>query len=182
MNRVKFSIIIAIIIPLISIGTVFSQGTEFRFNLSDLFPINDFRVSSMNALSVEAIDKEGQVDANIEGIYTFVINGYIEKLKFTKGVAEISSNFKDSEVFYIKHERQSDTLRHLFYTVGSWTIPIPLWLFILVPVVIILFALFIKRILFALLLIGFILFFVLQGMDFSAFLNLVKESFQYFKA
>lgn len=180
MNRVKYTLILAIIIPLMFSSNAFSQGPEFRFNLSDLFPINDFKVSNVNGLSMVAINKEGNVDQNIEGIYTFVINGYIEKLKFEKGEASISANFNSSEVFYVKHERELNTLRHLFYTVGTITIRIPLWLFILVPVLIILLAVFIKRILFVLLFAGFVLFFLTQGMDFTSFINLIKESFQYF--
>ncbi len=180
MNRVKYSLLLAIIIPLISTGVAFSQGPEYRFNLSELFPITDFKVSNVNGLSIDAIDKEGNIDQNIGGIYTFVINGYIEKLKFEKGSAALSSNFNSSQVFYVKHERELNTLRHLFYTAGSWTIPIPLWLFILVPVLIIIMAVFIKRLLFMLLFVGFVLFFLTQGLDFTSFINLVKESFQYF--
>jgi hypothetical protein len=181
MNRVKISLIIAIIIPLIGIGTAFSQGPEFRFNLSDLFPLHDFTLSAENTLHIEAIDKEGNIDKSIEGTYTFIINGYIEKLKFNKGVADLKSNFSSSEVFYIKHERQLNTLRHLYYTIGDFAIKIPLWLFILIPVLIILFAVFVKRLLFFLLLMAFILFFIMQGLDLNSFFSLVKESFQYFK-
>jgi hypothetical protein len=180
MNKVKYALLIAIIIPLINSAVAFSQGPEYRFNLSELFPLHDFTVSNTNGLSIDAIDKDGNIDENISGIYTFVINGYIEKLNFEKGSARISSNFNSSEVFYVKHERQLNTLRHLYYTAGSFTIRIPLWLFILVPVLIILLAIFIKRILFFLLFVGFVLFFITQGLDFASFINLVKESFQYF--
>lgn len=180
MNKVKYSLILAIIIPLFGTSLAFSQGTEYRFNLSDLFPLQDFKVSNENGLQIDAIDKEGNIDKSIEGIYTFVINGYIEKLKFDDGSAKMSANFNSSSVFYVKHERQIDTLRHLYYSLGSWCILIPLWLFILVPVIIILLAMFIKRILFMFLFLGFILFFLLQGLNFDSFINLIKESFQYF--
>jgi hypothetical protein len=181
MNKVKITLLIAIIIPFINLSNGFAQGPEFRFNLSDLFPIQDFKLSADNGLTIDAIDKNGDIDVNIEGIYTFVVNGYIEKLNFKKGRANLNSNFNKSEVFYIKHERQLNTLRHLYYSIAGFAIKIPLWLFILIPVLIILFAVFVKRLLFFLLLIGFILFFITQGLDISAFINLVKESFQYFK-
>ncbi len=176
MNRFKLTLIIAIIIPLIGISSAFSQGPEYTFNLSDMFPLHDFELGNDNGLVVKALDKDGNVDTNIEGIYTFVINGYIEKVKFSKGLASISSNFNSSEVFYIKHERQLNTLRHLFYTAGTWTIMIPLWLFLLVPVVILLLAMFIKRLLFLLIFIAFVVFFLMQGLDFSTFINLVKDA------
>lgn len=180
MNKVRYSLLLAIIIPLFGTSLAFSQGPEYRFNLSDLFPLQDFKVSNENGLRIEAIDKEGNIDKNIEGIYTFVINGYIEKLKFDKGSAVMSSNFNSSSVFYVKHERQIDTLQHLYYTIGSWCILIPFWLFILIPVLIIILAMFIKRLLFMLLFIAFIMFFILQGLNFDSFINLIKESFQYF--
>lgn len=180
MKRFKFSLIIAIIIPLFGISSAFSQGPEYTFNLSDMFPIHDFELGNENGLVVRAIDKEGNTDTNIEGIYTFVINGYIEKVKFSKGLAPISSNFNSSEVFYLKHERQLNTLRHLFYTVGSWTIMIPLWVFILVPVLILLLAMFIKRLLFLLIFVAFVVFFLMQGLDFSTFINLIKDALQNF--
>ncbi len=180
MNRFKFSLLLAIIIPFIGISTSFSQGPEYTFNLSDMFPIQDFELGAENGFVVKAIDKEGNIDTNIEGIYTFVINGYIEKVKFSKGVAPISSNFQSSEVFYIKHERQINTLRHLFYSIGSWTVLIPLWLFILIPVLILLLAMFIKRLLFLLIFVAFIVFFLIQGLDFSTFLNLIKDALQNF--
>ncbi len=180
MNRFKFSLLLAIIIPFISISTAFSQGPEYTFQLSDMFPLHDFELGNENGLVVKAIDKEGKIDINIEGIYTFVINGYIEKIKFSKGVAPISANFQSSEVFYIKHERQLNTLRHLFYSIGSLTVLIPLWLFILVPVLILLLAMFIKRLLFLLIFVAFIVFFLMQGLDFSTFINLVKDALQNF--
>lgn len=180
MNRFKFSLILAIIIPLIGISSAFSQGPEYTFNLSDMFPIQDFELGSENGLVVKAIDKDGNIDTNIEGIYTFVINGYIEKIKFSKGVATISSNFQSSEVFYVKHERQLNTLRHLFYSIGTWTILIPLWLFLLVPVLILLLAMFIKRILFLLIFVAFVVFFLMQGLDVSTFINLIKDALQNF--
>ncbi len=180
MNRFKFSLILAIIIPLIGISSAFSQGPEYTFNLSDMFPIQDFELGSENGLVVKAIDKDGNIDTNIEGIYTFVINGYIEKIKFSKGVAPISSNFQSSEVFYVKHERQLNTLRHLFYSIGTWTILIPLWLFLLVPVLILLLAMFIKRILFLLIFVAFVVFFLMQGLDVSTFINLIKDALQNF--
>jgi hypothetical protein len=180
MNRFKISLILAIIIPLIGISSAFSQGPEYTFNLSDMFPIQDFEVGSENGLVVKALDKEGNIDTNIEGIYTFVINGYIEKIKFSKGVAPISSNFQSSEVLYVKHERQLNTLRHLFYSIGSWTILIPLWLFLLVPVLILLLAMFIKRLLFLLIFVAFVVFFLMQGLDISTFINLIKDALQNF--
>lgn len=176
MNRRINRLIITIIIPLIYCFNAVSQPLEYTFSLSEMFPITDFRLADNNGFVVQALTKDNQVDTHIEGIYTFVINGYIENINFKQGQASLSNNFKSSEIFYIKHEKSSETLRHLYYAVNSWTIPIPFWMLIIIPFAFIVLALFIKRILFILLLVGFVLFFILQGMDVSAFINLWKES------
>lgn len=180
MYKAIFRFLIAIIIPIIGYTDVHSQALEYRINLSDIFPLHDFELDKSKGLSVVALNEKGEVDANIEGIYTFVINGYIEKVKFNKGIASISKNFEGSNVFYVKHEREINTLRHLYYSIDSFAIRIPLWLFILIPVVLLLFAMFIKRILFILLFVGFISFFLLQGLNWGALISLIKETFQYF--
>ncbi len=176
MNRMIYRLLISIIIPLIYSFSANSQPLEYTFNLSEMFPVHDFRLENSDGLKIQSINKDGDIDKSIEGIYTFVINGYIEKIKFKNGEAPLSDNFNSSEIFYIKHEKSSETVRHLYYAINGWTIPIPFWLLIIIPVMFIILAMFIKRILFIILLIGFILFFVLQGMDVSSFINLIKEA------
>ena len=180
MNRKIFALIISIIIPLIYSFSARGQSLEYNFNLSEMFPIVDFQLDNSTGLAIQAIDKDGDVDTQIEGNYTFVINGFIEKVNFNNGVGKLNSNFSSSEVFYIKHELKSNTLRHLYYAVNGWTIPIPFWVLLIIPVLFIVLAMFVKRILFLLMLIGFVLFFVLQGLDFGAFLNLLKEAMTHF--
>lgn len=180
MNKMVLRFLIAIIIPLLGYADVHSQSMEYRFNLSDLFPIQDFKLEKTNGLTVVATNEKGEIDTKIEGIYTFVVNGFIEKVNFKKGYGSLNNKFEDSNVFYVKHERSTNTLRHLYYSINSFAIRIPLWLFILVPVLFLLFALFIKRILFILLFIGFVTFFLVQGLDISSLISLIKETFQYF--
>lgn len=180
MNRKIFALIISIIIPLIYSFNASSQSLEYSFNLSEMFPIVDFKLDNSNGLTLQAINKDGNIDSQIEGNYTFVINGFIEKVNFKNGTAKLNSNFSSSEVFYIKHELKSETLRHLYYAVNGWTIPIPFWVLLIIPVLFIVLAMFVKRILFLLMLIGFVLFFVLQGLDLGSFFNLLKEAFTHF--
>ncbi len=169
-------LLLTIIIPLICGFNAFSQQLEYNFSLSEMFPIHDFRLENNNGLKVQVVGNDGNIDKSIEGIYTFVINGYIENVNFKNGEAPLSKNFDSSEIFYIKHEKSNDTIRHLYYAINGWTIPIPFWLLVIVPVMFIVLAMFIKRILFLILLIGFVLFFVLQGMEFGAFISLIKEA------
>ncbi len=176
MNRRMNRVILTIIIPLIYCFNAVSQQREYTFSLSEMFPIGDFRLDNANGYVIQAVTNDDVVDEHIEGIYTFVINGYIENVTFKKGQAPLSKNFQSSDIFYIKHEKNAETLRHLYYSVNSWTIPIPFWMLIIIPILFIVMAMFIKRILFLLLLIGFVLFFILQGMDVSAFINLLKET------
>lgn len=175
MVKYIYRVLLTIIIPLITGFSASSQQLEYRFNLSEMFPISDFKLENEEGLFVYAL-KDGEIDKSIEGIYTFVINGYIENITFKNGKAALTENFHSSEVFYIKHEKQSETLRHLYYSVGTWAIPIPFWLLLIIPLSFILLAMFIKRLLFIILLVGFVLFFVLQGLEFSSFFSLIKES------
>lgn len=169
-------LIITIIIPLIYSFSAISQPLEYTFSLAEMFPINEFRLENNDGLKIQVLNKEGAIDTGIEGIYTFVINGYIENVKFKNGEAPISENFDSSEIFYIKHEKSNNVIRHLYYAVNGWAIPIPFWLLLIIPIMFIILAMFIKRILFVILLIGFVLFFLLQGMEFSSFINLIKEA------
>lgn len=176
MNRKIYKAFISIIIPLIYGFSAIAQPLEYTFSLAEMFPIEEFKLNNSSGLRIEALNNDGIINSKIEGNYTFIINGYIEKVNFKNGVGELSQNFKSSEVFYIKHEQKAETIRHLYYAINGWAIPIPLWLLLIIPVLFIVLAMFIKRILFLILLIGFVMFFVLQGMDFSAFLNLIKEA------
>ncbi len=175
MIKFVYRAILTIIIPLITTFSAYSQQLEYRFNLSEMFPIGDFKLEKSDGIQVVAL-KSGETDPSIEGIYTFVINGYIENINFKNGKAKLSDNFSSSEIFYIKHEKQTETLRHLYYSVGTWVVPIPFWLLLIIPITFIVLAMFIKRILFIILLLGFVLFFVLQGLDMGSFYNLIKET------
>lgn len=176
MNRKIYRIILSIIIPLIYSLNAISQPLEYTFSLSEMFPLNDFRLVKEDVFKIQAINKEGNKEESISGIYTLVVNGYFENVNFVKGEALLSKNFESSEIFYIKHERSSNTIRHLYYSFSNWVIAIPFWLLLLIPLLFLVLAMFIKRILFLILLIGFVLFFVLQGMDMSSFMTLIKES------
>lgn len=182
MNRKIFSLIISIIIPLIYSFNAIGQSLEYSFNLSEMFPIVDFKLENSNGLTLKAINAEGSVDSQIEGNYTFVINGIIEKVNFKNGLGKLNPNFSSSEVFYIKHDLKANTIRHLYYAINGWTIPIPFWVLLIIPVLFIILAMFVKRILFLLMLVGFVLFFVLQGLDFGSFLNLIKEAITHIMA
>lgn len=176
MNRKLYRIILSIIIPLIYSLNAISQPLEYTFSLSEMFPLSDFRLVKDDAYKIQALNKDGNIEESISGIYTVVINGYIENINFKKGEATLSKNFETSEIFYIKHERSSNTIRHLFYSFSNWVIPIPFWLLLVIPLLFLVLAMFIKRILFLILIIGFVLFFILQGMDLSSFISLLKES------
>lgn len=170
----------AIIIPLFILGTAFAQD-DIYFNLKDLGVVHDFRLESDidgdERLSVSALTREGAVDQQLEGTYTFVINGYIEKLNFDKGVATWNREIDNHTFLYMKYEGKSSTIYHLYYTQGAWVLSIPLFLVILIPFLLILLtAVFRKLILMIIFLAIFVLFFLFNGLDLFSFFNLLKTS------
>jgi uncharacterized membrane protein len=105
-----------------------------------------------------------------------VINGFVEKIDFKNGAAALPEDMK-SNVLFIKHETANTANYHLYYILAGFVIPIPLWLLIVIPIAIVVIALIIKRILMILLILFFVLFFVTQGIDFSAFINLMSSAY-----
>ncbi len=170
--------LLAIIIPLFLVLPVLGQETIY-FSLAEMFPINDFKLereaNQAKNLYVIALKDDGQINQSIEGKYEFVINGFIEKLNFDKGKAIIPEEIGAS-VLYVKHETLNNHIYHLYYLFAGVIISIPLWLLIIIPILIVLIALFLKRIIFLLLFVLFVFFFLFQGIDFSAFMNLMKEA------
>lgn len=167
---------IAIIVPFFVLTAAFGQK-DIYFNLSELFPLADFSIEKGSNYTIVALNKDGQTDQEIEGFYKFSINGYIEDVKFYRGRAALKSNFSDSPVLYVKHEREGKaSLEHLFYSYGSTTVRIPFWTLLIIPILIIVLAIIVKRLIVLILLIGFVLFFVMQGMDLDAFVQLIKDA------
>ncbi len=171
----KFIRIVAIIIPFLFSTELYAQK-EIYFNLSDIFPLNDFTLSNENGLKVQSLQKNGQIDKSIEGKYKFVINGFLEKLDFRNGEASLPANVAESSVLYIKHEKSTETIHHLYYQIAGFVIEIPFYVLWLLPLLIIIIALIIKRIIMLFLIIAVIVFFVAQGLDLSDYFVLIKES------
>ncbi len=171
----NFIRILAIIIPFLFSTEIYAQK-EIYINLSDIFPLNDFKLSNENGLKVQTIQKNGQIDKSIEGKYKFVINGFIEKLDFTNGQASLPANVAESSILYIKHEKSTETVHHIFYQIAGFVIEIPFYVLWLLPLLIIIIALVIKRIIMLFLIIAVIVFFVAQGLDLSDYFILIKES------
>lgn len=166
---------IAIIIPfLVSLNA--QAQKEIYINLSDIFPLNDFQLSNESSLKIKALDKNGLVDKSIEGKYKFIINGYIEKIDFKNGEASLPSNVTESSILYIKHEKGTGVIQHLYYQIAGFVLQIPFYILWLIPLIIIALALIIKRIVMMFLVIGVIVFFIAQGLALSDYIALIQES------
>lgn len=166
---------IAIIIPFLVSLDVQAQK-DIYINLSDIFPLNDFELGNESGLKLKALTADGKVDKTLEGKYKFVINGYIEKLDFKNGVATIPSNVSESSILYIKHEKSSGVVQHLYYQIAGFVVQIPFYILWLIPLIIIALALIIKRIIMMFLVIGVIVFFIAQGLALSDYIALIQES------
>ena len=181
MRRLKLLVKIAIIVPFLCISTAQAQK-DYYFSLSEIFPIQDFQLQKNSQYEIVALNKQGEPDRWIEGIYTFVVNGYIEKINFKSGIAPVKANFEEQAVLYIKHEVEGkSSIQHVFYTFSGNTFRIPFWVFIVIPILFIILAIAIKRII-VLLLIGlFIAFFLVQGLNWDAFVEIWKMSMEWIK-
>lgn len=172
-----FKAILAIIIPFLIYNSAYSQKTVY-INLADIFPIQDFKLEDNNGLKIQALKPDGSLDKSIEGKYKFVINGYIEKLDFTNGSANLPSNLDLNSVIYIKHESKSTELKRLFYNIAGYSFNIPFWVLWLIPAIILLVVIIIKRFIYLTLIILVIVFFIAQGLDLSDYFALIWESFK----
>ncbi len=181
MSKFKIILNIAIIVPIMFITEAYGQK-DYYFNLSEIFPIHDFQLQKNQQYEIVALNKAGEPDRGIEGIYTFVMNGYIEKLNFSKGIAPLKSNFEDYSVLYIKHEVEGkSSIQHVFYTLSGNTFRIPFWTFLLLPILILILAFVIKRMIMLLLIVLFIAFFLVQGLDWNSLVEVFKLSLDWVK-
>ena len=92
-------------------------------------------------LAVIVTDTLDRPTGQINGHYTFSINGFSQMLEFTDGVAVVPLTIEQSTFVYIKHKNEEGTHSQLVYAykkAGNITpYPINSWWLIVIPLVII---------------------------------------------
>jgi hypothetical protein len=86
---------------------------------ADKVEINHFLIKenpfAFDEVAVVATDTAGVIQENVNGIFTFVMNGFTEELKFDKGTAFYRHKLDRSSFLYAKHMNDSGTHAILYY-------------------------------------------------------------------
>lgn len=93
--------------------------TVCQFGWADTVAINQFEVKDNpfgnNQIAVVAIDSLKGTQENVNGLFTFTINGFEQQLTFNKGVAFYSPKIDKSIFLYVKHVNDDGSHGNLYY-------------------------------------------------------------------
>lgn len=129
--------------------TILSAG----FAVADTVTIKHFEVKenpfAKDEIAIVATDTAHNVLENINGKFTFSVNGFTEQLRFEKGTAFYRHKLDKSSFLYVKHVNDSGThsLLYYVYKTDDKLIPIHIsWIVLLiVPVLLVLLSYLFKR-------------------------------------
>jgi hypothetical protein len=86
---------------------------------ADTISIDHFEVKenpfAENELAIVATDSLDNIRENVDGLFSFAINGFQEEMKFEKGTAFYHRKLEKSSFFYVKHVNDSGTHSMLYY-------------------------------------------------------------------
>jgi hypothetical protein len=89
------------------------------FVFADTISINHFVIKenpfAKNEIAVVATDTAGNIQENVNGIFTFSMNGFSEELTFDKGTAFYRHKLDKSSFIYARHNNDQGTHSMLYY-------------------------------------------------------------------
>jgi hypothetical protein len=89
------------------------------FAYADKVTISHFVVKenpfAQNEIAIVATDTANNILDNVNGVFSFTVNGFEENLKFDKGTAFYRHKLDKSAFLYVKHENDSGTHSILYY-------------------------------------------------------------------
>lgn len=89
------------------------------FALADTITIKQFIVKenpfAKDEIAVVAVDTGKNIEENVNGIFTFTINGFVEELKFEKGTAFYRHKLEKSSFIFARHKNDEGTKSMLYY-------------------------------------------------------------------
>jgi hypothetical protein len=123
------------------------------FVFADAITINHFVVKenpfALDQVAIVATDTAGVTQEKVNGLFTFVMNGFEYQLKFEKGVAFYRQKIDRSTFLYAKHMNETGTHAILYYIykhdskLSPWHIS---WvLLVAIPLILVLLAYMFKR-------------------------------------
>lgn len=155
------------------------------FSFAQTAAINNFIVKENllknNKLAIIAADSLDVPNENINGIYTFSVSGFTQRLKFNDGIAVLPLPIERSTFVYMKHQNDSGTHSKLVYVYKKDADLTPysinsLWLFIIPIVLVILAFAFRKLIIFAVIIfLAFVYFNHSNGLNLATFFESIFD-------
>jgi len=124
-----------------------------RFALADTVTIKHFEIKenpfAKDEIAIVATDTAHNILENVNGKFTFSVNGFTEQLRFEKGTAFYRHKLDKSSFLYVKHVNDSGThsLLYYVYKTDDKLIPIHIsWIVLLIiPVVLVVLSYMFKR-------------------------------------
>jgi hypothetical protein len=99
--------------------TCFLLIAAAAFSFADTISINHFVVKenpfAKDEIAIVAVDTAKNIQENVNGIFTFSINGFTEQLTFDKGTAFYRHKLDKSMFVYARHENDNGTHSILYY-------------------------------------------------------------------
>jgi hypothetical protein len=87
--------------------------------LADVVGINHFTIKNnpfaQNEIAIVATDTANNIRENVNGLFSFSINGFQENLRFEKGTAFYRHHLDKSTFLYVKHEDEKGAQSALYY-------------------------------------------------------------------
>lgn len=123
------------------------------FALADTVTIKHFEIKenpfAKDEIAIVATDTSHNILENVNGKFTFSVNGFTEQLRFEKGTAFYRHKLDKSSFLYIKHVNDAGThsLLYYVYKTDDKLIPIHIsWIVLLIiPVVLVVLSYMFKR-------------------------------------
>ena len=134
---------------LVAFVTILSAGLAF----ADTVTIKNFEIKenpfAKDEIAIVATDTAHNILENVNGKFTFSVNGFTEQLRFEKGTAFYHHKLDKSSFLYVKHVNDSGThsLLYYVYKTDNKLIPIHIsWtVLLIIPVVLIVLSYMFKR-------------------------------------
>ena len=87
--------------------------------LADTVSIKQFVVKenpfAKDEIAIVAVDTGKNIQENVNGVFTFTINGFVETLKFEKGTAFYRHKLEKSSFIFARHHNDVGTISMLYY-------------------------------------------------------------------
>jgi len=120
---------------------------------ADTVSINRFVVKenpfAESEVAIVAVDTLDNIREDVDGIFSFTINGFQEEMKFEKGTAFYHHKLDKSAFFYVKHVNDNGTHAKLYYIYKQdgklRPIGVSWWLMLGIPLALVLLGYIFKR-------------------------------------